>query len=382
MISLHQGLFRSIQTAIYEPRLHRFQAHLVFLLPRYKLLSLRRQLPPKSSVFAKLNEEEKEAHGVYEVGRGNKALKLKVEQIGINFDSCTPGQYTLLICPLCKGGQSKGRTLSFHKNQNEKVAMWRCFNFECGLSGHVLADVSPIQEEVNKVNVPKKPSEETLRLEPLGDELIEYFATRKISEEILKKNAVMQMIDDKNVIAYTYRRNGELVNCKFRSITSRKFWQAKHGERILYGLDGIKEGHDIVIVIVEGEIDKLSMEEAGIINCVSVPDGAPQHVSIKASPSKKQEARFKYLSDCNGCLDKASRIILATDGDGPGQALAEELSCRLGKQRCWVVTWPKKDEVSHYKDANEVLVHLGAEALRHIVENAKLYEEQKIYAVL
>nr|KAJ0207202.1 hypothetical protein LSAT_V11C500282090 [Lactuca sativa] len=107
----------------------------------------------------------------------------------------------------------------------KKVAIWRCFDFECGLSGHVLADVGPIQEEVNKVNVPKKPSEETLCLEPLGDELIEYFATQKISEEILKKNVVMQMIDDKNVIAYTYRRNGELVNYKFRSITSRKFWQ-------------------------------------------------------------------------------------------------------------------------------------------------------------
>ncbi|KAF5809103.1 putative DNA helicase [Helianthus annuus] len=29
----------------------------------------------------------------------------------------------------------------------------------------------------------------------------------------------------------------------------------------------------------------------------------------------------------------ASRIILAPDGDAPGQALAEELSCRLGKER-------------------------------------------------
>ncbi|KAI3739387.1 hypothetical protein L2E82_29791 [Cichorium intybus] len=279
MISLQQGFFRSIRTTICESPHHRFQAHLVFLLPRFKPPSLRRQLPLLSSVnLAYLKEYEGEGPHDFDKGRDNKALKQNVEKIGINFDSCIPGQYTLLICP-------------------------------------------------------------------------------------------------SNVIAYTYRRKGELVNCKFRSITSRKFWQAKHGERILYGLDGIKEGNDIVIV--EGEIDKLSMEEAGIMNCVSVPDGAPQQVSTK---SKKQEIRFKYLSDCNGYLDKASRIILATDCDGPGQALAEELSCRLGKQRCWVVTWPKKDEVTRYKDANEVLVHLGPEALRHIVENAKLYEAQKIHA--
>lgn len=30
------------------------------------------------------------------------------------------------------------------------------------------------------------------------------------------------------------------------------------------------------------------MEQAGILNCVSVPDGAPQQVSAKALPSKKQ----------------------------------------------------------------------------------------------
>lgn len=32
---------------------------------------------------------------------------------------------------------------------------------------------------------------------------------------------------------------------------------------------------------VEGEIDKLSMEEAGFRNCVSVPDGAPARVANK-----------------------------------------------------------------------------------------------------
>ncbi|MFS8024223.1 putative DNA helicase [Helianthus anomalus] len=32
-------------------------------------------------------------------------------------------------------------------------------------------------------------------------------------------------------------------------------------------------------------------------------------------------------------FESASRIILATDGDAPGQALAEELSRRLGKER-------------------------------------------------
>ena len=36
------------------------------------------------------------------------------------------------------------------------------------------------------------------------------------------------------------------------------------------------------------------------------------------------------------------KIILATDNDAPGEALAEELSRRLGKERCWRVRWPSK----------------------------------------
>jgi twinkle protein len=39
---------------------------------------------------------------------------------------------------------------------------------------------------------------------------------------------------------------------------------------------------------VEGEIDKLSMEEAGFKNCVSVPDGAPSCVSKKDIPAEEE----------------------------------------------------------------------------------------------
>ncbi|KAK1612411.1 hypothetical protein QYE76_036084 [Lolium multiflorum] len=51
--------------------------------------------------------------------------------------------------------------------------------------------------------------------------------------------------------------------------------------------------------------------------------------------------------------DEASKIILETDADPPGQALAEELARRLGNERCWRVTWPRKNETEFCKDANE-----------------------------
>lgn len=35
-------------------------------------------------------------------------------------------------------------------------------------------------------------------------------------------------------------------------------------------------------------------------------------------------------------------IVLATDADAPGLALAEELARRLGRERCHRVAWPQK----------------------------------------
>lgn len=69
-----------------------------------------------------------------------------------------------------------------------------------------------------------------------------------------------------------------LIGCKYRTIEKR-FWQEKGTDKVLYGLDDVREADEIIIV--EGEIDKLSVEEAGYPNCVSVPNGAPQSIASK-----------------------------------------------------------------------------------------------------
>ncbi|GJV78768.1 dolichyl-diphosphooligosaccharide--protein glycosyltransferase subunit 2-like protein [Tanacetum coccineum] len=79
----------------------------------------------------------------------------------------------------------------------------------------------------------------------------------------------MILLHEHNVIAFTYRRNGELVNYKFRSI------------------------------IVEGEIDKLSMDQAGIPDCVSVPDGAPHQVAFPQALKYRKNGQqlWVYIKD-------------------------------------------------------------------------------------
>ncbi|KAG1365068.1 putative DNA helicase, DnaB-like, C-terminal [Cocos nucifera] len=109
---------------------------------------------------------------------------------------------------------------------------------------------------------------------------------------------------------------------------------------------------------VEGEMDKLSMEEAGYRNCVSVPDGAPAKVS-EDIPVEKE----------------ASRIILATDADPPGQALAEEIARRVGKERVIKDNTENAITVLEIGRGNKrkVLMYLGPDALRKVIETAELY---------
>jgi twinkle protein len=205
--------------------------------------------------------------------------------------------------------------------------------------------------------------------------LLQWFAARGISESTVRRNRIWTVRNhlpalgaEVDCIAFPYFRAGELVNIKFRALAEKAFAQVRGAEKILYGLDDISDSNGAVIV--EGELDKLALEEAGIHNAVSVPDGAP--AQVKAGEPDPEDAKFVWLANCAGYLDRLDRIILAVDNDAPGWALVEELARRLGKERCWRVRWPDSGDVP-CKDANEVLLTHGAEVLRECIEAAEPY---------
>ncbi|BAT87716.1 Twinkle-like protein [Vigna angularis] len=300
-------------------------------------------------------------------------LRKRLEAVGMETGICEPGQYNHLICPECQGGEGSEKSLSLYIAPDGGSAAWVCFRGKCGWKGstQAFAGSRSAASIVTPVNKKREITEEELQLEPLCDELLAYFSERLISKETLERNAVKQRkYADQIVIAFTYRRNGSLISCKYRDV-NKVFWQEANTEKIFYGLDDIVGQNDIIIV--EGEMDKLAMEEAGFLNCVSVPDGAPASVSSKDLPPQEQDKKYQYLWNSKDELKKATRVILATDGDPPGHALAEELARRIGKEKCWRVRWPKKGRLDNCKDANEVLMYLGPDALKEVIENAELY---------
>jgi twinkle protein len=153
-----------------------------------------------------------------------------------------------------------------------------------------------------------------------------------------------------------------MVGVKYRCIETKDFTQDAGGNNEFYGIDDIKDGP---IVIVEGEIDALTLRECGIENVLSVPSGAPMKVSngkIDASEDKK----FEFVWNAFEILSKAPYVTIATDSDTAGQACAEELARRIGKDRCRLTTIPGKD-------LNEVLLKDGADAVKQVIASALPY---------
>jgi twinkle protein len=126
-------------------------------------------------------------------------------------------------------------------------------------------------------------------------------------------------------------------------------------------------------IITEGQFDTASFKEAGFQHVGSVPNGATDRPGAEEEIHPEEDHQFTYLWELRGerwyprgGLATAKKIILATDGDKAGLVLRDELAVRLGRNRCWYITYPEG-----CKDANEVRCKFGIEAVRDLVTNAK-----------
>jgi twinkle protein len=186
---------------------------------------------------------------------------------------------------------------------------------------------------------------------------------RNIPSEIAAQTGVTSRGTD---LVFEYRRNGVCAYQKFRS-PDKKFWIEPAGsELFLWNEDALSERSNEPIIIAEGEPDALSFMTAGETCVLSVPNGAAGRPG-EGDIDPTDDRQFAYLWDGPGLKTglRAGKIILATDDDKSGRILRDELAVRLGRPRCWFVTYP-----AGCKDANDVLVKYGVEALRGVVTGA------------
>jgi len=286
----------------------------------------------------------------------------KLFENGIRIKAAGIGDHKV-ICPQCSKSRKNRNDQCLSVKIDNKGAAWNCHH--CGWVGGFMDDNHSYQKYTPKPKTIVKPVEQR----GPQDQMLSWFAARGIEASTVAGAAITrveewmpQTQEVTPVIAFPYFRNGEVVNYKFRS-RDKQFKQVKGAEKIFYGLDKTA-GFD-EIYIVEGEIDALSIRQCDLPNVWSVPDGAPKHV--KDQPvDPENDTKFSYLWNCEKEISAVQKFIIATDADGPGDALAEELARRLGRDKCWRVHWP-----DGYKDANEVLVDAGRDALIDCLEAAK-----------
>eukprot|EP00252_Welwitschia_mirabilis_P004837 TRINITY_DN15166_c0_g1_i1.p1 TRINITY_DN15166_c0_g1~~TRINITY_DN15166_c0_g1_i1.p1 ORF type:complete len:628 (-),score=92.37 TRINITY_DN15166_c0_g1_i1:418-2301(-) len=270
-------------------------------------------------------------------------------------ETCTPGrQYGHLRCPKCHGGDNGDMSFALHVDGKAG---------KCGWKGSRELGKFHAGRDTDKVILVR----DHLCLQPLDEEITEYFRARCISVKTLKRNEVCQVISNEEpVMVFPYKRDGIIVNCKYID-AQYNFWQDDHGEDVFYGLDDIKDKKEIIIV--EREIDKLSLEEAGYQNCVSIPYGL----------SSEEEESHRYLDKCQDYFEKAERVILALDSDEVGQILATKLAERIGYARCFQVKWPKKKSSRERFSANEVLMVYGAEFMKSAIAKARPFPVRGLF---
>jgi twinkle protein len=102
------------------------------------------------------------------------------------------------------------------------------------------------------------------------------------------------------------------------------------------------------LVITEGQPDAMAIWQSGYKNVVSVPAGA---------------SNLTWIENCFEWLNNFSEIYIYGDNDDAGIKMIENIKNRLGGQ--------KVREVKHnYKDANEVYLKDGAEAIINDINEA------------
>lgn len=173
-----------------------------------------------------------------------------------------------------------------------------------------------------------------------------FFTKRLISLEAVEKRKIT-VVD--GALKFPYFIDGVLINVKTR-YPGKKFKMETGSELAFWGLDECAAAEQVIIV--EGELDTLACDTAGLPYTISVPNGA----SI---------GKMEYLESGLKLFDQCHTVILAVDMDEPGRLLEAELARRIGKEKCFYVRFP-----DGCKDANDVLVNLGVDALRACMSDA------------
>ena len=295
-----------------------------------------------------------------------KGIRLKVYNVGSHKTTC----------PRCSSTRKNPKDPCLWVNVTEpNLALWQCYNcFWTGAAGDVSTKRhesmdAPAKRQYVKPDCTSVPAPSQTAQLPAN--IVEFFKSRKISEEVIKKNKIY-FDSAKSAICFPYFDQGKLLNIKRRTL-DKKFWLEGGAKLVLYGLDSIKMSNNLTLVIVEGEMDKLALETCGVENVLSVPNGAVARRKAEEEPISNK-GQFEYFQHSEALFKAAKKVIIAVDDDPAGENLRYELTRRIGAAKVWNVRFPEKD-------ANGCLMKLSIDETLNALNDAAPVPIKGLYNV-
>ena len=278
------------------------------------------------------------------------------------------------FCPLCHGGENRDRyTFSI----NMETGAWNCKRGSCseGNKGGGLKDLQLLLgDEATATtrilkNVGNKKKKKFTKPNPddiheVTEDIITFFASRKISEQTVRDWKIGS--DKDGNIVFPFYRDNELTFVKYRKPKKHtkedgpKEWRMNNTESILFGMDMVSFNKPLIIT--EGQLDAMSLYEAGCTNVVSVPSGAND---------------MDWIANCWSWLNNFKWFILFGDNDDAGLTMMATVMSRLGEDRCMMPgEYPELalgaiEYGRPCKDANEILYAYGPEVLKELVDSCE-----------
>ena len=274
-------------------------------------------------------------------------------------------------CPYCKYETNDKDTFSI----NLETGMFKCMRSTCGAHGNMITLHKDFNFSLGNYadeyfdrarqfrTFPRKPKPEP------KPKAIEYMESRGISKAVCEKYSITVSKDDESVLVIPfYDEKDELTFIKYRHTDydpekhTGKEWCIKDTKPILFGMAQCNPENK-TLIMTEGQIDSLSVAEAGIENAVSVPTG---------------KNGFSWVPYCWDWLQQFETLIVFGDREGDTITLLEEMSNRFNG----LVKHVRLEDYKDCKDANDILRKYGAEQIRACIENAEPVAVKEIKDIL
>lgn len=268
------------------------------------------------------------------------------------------------ICPYCKRSDKDNQN-TFSINLN--TGQFECKRASCRAKGNMITIARDfdfkLSDEFSRYYERKKTYKQLKQLPkpPVPtDSALTYLQSRGISRTTAEVYNITSQTKNPDILVFPiYDEHGKMVNVKYRNTKyvkgetqGSKEWFEANCTPYLYGIQTWNGKYDRMI-LSEGQLDCISIYEAGIENAFSVPGGAKG---------------FTWWPPSYEFVSKFEEIVIFGDYENGKITLLEEMKQRFNG----IIRHVKESDYLDCKDANEILKKHGTAQVKKCVDDAIL----------